>query len=63
MDVIQKPFQPQALTELIESAEVYNALGKLGMNVERIKECDLYHFQLVDLLAACLTLLEAETGN
>jgi hypothetical protein len=33
------------------------------MNVERIKECDLYHFQLVDLLAACLTLLEAETGN
>jgi len=63
VDVIQKPFQPQALTELIESAEVYNALGKLGMNVERIKECDLYHFQLVDLLAACLTLLEAETGN
>lgn len=30
VDVIQKPFQPKAMVELLESAEVYNALGKLG---------------------------------
>lgn len=63
VDVIQKPFQPQALIELLESAEVYNVLRKLGVNIERIKECNLHHFELVDLLAACLTLLEAENGN
>ncbi|MEO9364296.1 MAG: response regulator [Nitrososphaera sp.] len=63
VDIIQKPFQPQALIELLESAELYKTLGKLGVNVERIKECNLYHFQLLDLLAACLTLLEAENGN
>ncbi|HVX02661.1 MAG TPA: response regulator [Nitrososphaera sp.] len=63
VEVIQKPFEHKALIELIESAEVYRALEKLGLNMQKLKECNLHHFQLQDLLAACITLLEAQSGN
>lgn len=62
-DIIQKPFEPEVLIELLESTELYNALEKMGLNVQKLRECNLHHFQLLDLLAACMTLLEAESGN
>jgi len=63
VDIMQKPFAPNALIEVLESNEVYKALEKLGLNIERVKECNLYHFQLLELLAACLTLLESRAGE
>lgn len=44
VDVIQKPFVAEALLELLESAEIYKALGDLGINVQKLQEYKLYHF-------------------
>jgi DNA-binding LytR/AlgR family response regulator len=63
VEIIQKPFEPEALVELLESTEVYRALGSLGLNVQKLKECNLNHSQLLELLDACMTLLEEKTGN
>lgn len=63
VDVIQKPFYPEALIELLESAELYRALKDLGVNVQKIREANLYHFQLFDLLAACREILRENHGR
>lgn len=63
VDIMQKPFAPEALIDVLESAEVYKALEKLGLNVKELKGYHLYHFQLLELLAACLALLEAGREN
>lgn len=59
VDVIQKPFVAEALMELLESAEIYRALGDLGVNVRKLKEYKLYHFQLFVLLAACMKIMKS----
>lgn len=63
VDIIQKPFSRDALIELLESTELYNALEELGLDTQSLKEYNLYHFQLLELLAACLRLLEEQRGN
>ncbi|HVX02416.1 MAG TPA: hypothetical protein VHA09_04615, partial [Nitrososphaera sp.] len=59
VDVIQKPFVAEALLELIESTEIYKALGDLGVNVQKLKEYKLYHFQLFDFLATCMRIMKS----
>lgn len=63
VEIIQMPFEQEALIELLESVQVYKALEDMGLNMQKLKECNLQHFQLLDLLDACRTLLEAQSGN
>lgn len=58
LDIIQKPLAPEDLVEILESTKVYRALEKLGLDIPEVKEYNLYHFQLLELLAARLALLE-----
>jgi CheY-like chemotaxis protein len=63
VDVMQKPFYPEALIELLGSAKLYQALKDLGVNIKKIREANLYHFQLLDLLSACRDILRENGGN
>jgi CheY-like chemotaxis protein len=63
VDIIQKPFTPEALVELLESSEIYRALGSLGINIQKIKESNLYHYQLYDLLTVCMSMLDEDTNK
>lgn len=58
VDITQKPLVPEALIELLENSEIYHALEKMGVNVQKLREGNLHHFQLSDLLARCISILE-----
>ena len=50
VELMQKPFALKQLTETVEDTEAFEELRELNVNVDRIKEADLAHEQILDLL-------------
>jgi DNA-binding NtrC family response regulator len=45
VELMQKPFDMQALVDTIEDKEIYNGLEKLNVNVKKIKNLEPTHEQ------------------
>jgi CheY-like chemotaxis protein len=50
VELMQKPFSLKQLTDTVEDTEAFEELRELNVNVDRIKEADLTHEQILDLL-------------
>ena len=50
VELMQKPFALKQLTDTVEDTEAFEELRELNVNVDRIKEADLTHEQILDLL-------------
>ena len=50
VELMQKPFALKQLTDTVEDTEAFEELRELNVNVDRIKEADLAHEQILDLL-------------
>lgn len=50
VELMQKPFALKQLTDTVEDTEAFEELRELNVNVDRIKEADLAHGQILDLL-------------
>lgn len=50
VELMQKPFALKQLTDTVEDTEAFEELQGLNVNVDRIKEADLTHEQILDLL-------------
>lgn len=47
---MQKPFALKQLTDTVEDTKAFEELQELNVNVDHIKEADLTHEQILDLL-------------
>jgi CheY-like chemotaxis protein len=50
VELVQKPFNERQFIDILEDAEVYQELGKLGVDVNQIKMGNFRHEQLKKLL-------------
>lgn len=50
VELVQKPFNERQFIDILEDAEVYQELGKLGVDVNQIKRGNFRHEQLKKLL-------------
>jgi CheY-like chemotaxis protein len=50
VELLQKPFGPDILVDQIEDKEIYSELQNLKVDVAALKEADLKHEQLMELL-------------
>lgn len=50
VELLQKPFEIDTLVDAIEDRGVYEELGKLNVRIKELKNLDVTHAQLVDLL-------------
>jgi CheY-like chemotaxis protein len=50
VELMQKPFALKQLTDTVEDTEAFEELRELNVNVDRIKEAELTHEQILDLL-------------
>jgi len=50
VELMQKPFALKQLIDTVEDTEAFEELRELNVNVDRIKEADLAHEQILDLL-------------
>jgi CheY-like chemotaxis protein len=50
VELLQKPFGPNILVDQIEDKEIYSELQNLKVDVAALKEADLKHEQLMELL-------------
>lgn len=50
VELMQKPFALKQLIDTVEDTDVFEELRELNVNVDRIKEADLTHEQILDLL-------------
>jgi CheY-like chemotaxis protein len=51
VELLQKPFEIDSLVDAIEDNGVYEELGKLNVKIKELKNLDVTHAELVDLLA------------
>ena len=51
VELLQKPFGPNVLIDQIEDKEIYSELRNLKVDVAALKEADLKHEHLLELLA------------
>ena len=51
VELLQKPFEIDSLVDAIEDNGVYEELGKLNVKIKELKNLNVTHAELVDLLA------------
>ena len=61
VELLQKPFEPNALVDTIEDKEIYEGLEKLNADIELIKDLKATHEQLGDLLEGLRKLQKGRT--
>lgn len=59
VELLQKPFEIDTLVNAIEDRGVYEELGKLNVRIKELKNLDVTHAQLVDLLVGVKKLQSA----
>lgn len=59
VELLQKPFEIDDLVDTIEDKGVYEELSKLNVKIKELKDLDVTHAQLVDLLAGVKKLQNA----
>jgi CheY-like chemotaxis protein len=59
VELLQKPFDLDKLVDTIEDKGVYEELAKLKVKVRELKDLDVTHAQLIDLLAGVKKLQNA----
>lgn len=59
VELLQKPFAIDALVETIEDKGVYEELSTLNVKIKELKDLDVTHAQLIDLLAGVKKLQNA----
>jgi len=59
VELLQKPFEVDALGDLVEDKWVYQELEKINVKVKELKGINATHRQLVDLLSG-LNLLQKD---
>jgi CheY-like chemotaxis protein len=58
VELLQKPFEMQVFVEIVEDKAVYEELQKIEVKIELLREQNVTHDQLVDLLAGLKNLLK-----
>ena len=61
VELLQKPFEPNALVDTVEDKEIYEGLEKLNADIELIKDLKATHEQLSDLLEGLRKLQKGRT--
>jgi CheY-like chemotaxis protein len=61
VELMQKPFGPNALIETIEDKEIYSELQKLDMNTDEFKKANFRHEQLREVLELLRKLQKGKT--
>ena len=59
VELLQKPFEIDNLVDAIEDKGVFEELSKLNVKIKELKDLDVTHAQLVDLLAGVKKLQNA----
>lgn len=59
VELLQKPFEIDSLVDAIEDKGVYEELSKLNVRIKELKDLDVTHAQLIDLLAGVKKLQNA----
>lgn len=59
VELLQKPFEIDSLVDTIEDNGVYEELSKLNVRIKELKDLDVTHSQLIDLLAGVKKLQNA----
>jgi hypothetical protein len=61
VELMQKPFGPNALIDTIEDKEIYNELKQLNVNIDYVKAANFRHEQLNNILEALRKLQKRRT--
>lgn len=61
VELMQKPFELQALVDTIEDKEIYNELEKLNVDIKNLKELEPTHAQVRDYLDALKKIQKGRT--
>ena len=61
VELMQKPFELDALVDTIEDKEIYAGLEKLNVRVQQIKDLDPTHEQVRDLVAGLSNIMKGRT--
>jgi DNA-binding response OmpR family regulator len=61
VELLQKPFEPSVLVDIIEDKEIYEGLEKLNADIELIRDLKATHEQLTDLLEGLRKLQKGRT--
>ena len=61
VELMQKPFELQALVDTIEDKEIYRELEKLNVDIQNLKELEPTHAQVRDYLDALKKIQKGRT--
>ena len=61
VELMQKPFGPDALIDTVEDEEIYSELRKLNINIDYVKAANLRHEQLKGILEVLRKLQKGRT--
>src|SRR5919197_5987361 len=61
VELMQKPFVPDALIDALEDEEIYSELRKLNVNIDYVKAANFRHEQLKGILEALRKLQKGRT--
>ena len=61
VELMQKPFGPDALIDTVEDKEIYSELRKLNVNIDYVKAANFRHEQLKGILEALRKLQKGRT--
>jgi DNA-binding response OmpR family regulator len=61
VELMQKPFGPDALIDTIEDKEIYSELQQLNINIDYVKAANFRHEQLKDILESLRKVQKSRT--